>query len=63
MQCTCLYLHTHYAGAELLIRNIQRVSVSVKPPAGPIFTCPLPVFKMGNLPSLTQTALSPFNTP
>lgn len=58
----CLYIYTHYAGAELLICDVQRVSVSVKPPACPIFTCPLPVFKMRHLPSLRRTApFSPFN--
>lgn len=54
---TCLYVYTHYAGAELLICDVQRVSVSVKPPTCPIFTCPLPPFKVRHLPGLKQTAL------
>lgn len=61
---TCEYLHTHDAGAELLIGDVQRVSVSVEPPGCPVFTRPVPAFQMRHLPGLTQTALfSPFDTP
>lgn len=56
----CFCLHTHYAGAELLVCDVQRVSVSVKPPACPVLTCPLPAFKMRHLPGLRQTALNHF---
>lgn len=57
-----LYICTHNAGAELLVCDVQGVSVSVEPPACPIFTCPLPVFEMRHLPSLRWTTLfSPFN--
>lgn len=55
-------IHTHYAGGELLVCDVQRVSVSVKPPLCPVLTWPLPVFQVRHLPGLKKTLLfeSPF---
>lgn len=46
--------HTHYAGAELFICDIQRISVSVKPPARPVLTGAIPALQMRHLTSLRQ---------
>ena len=57
----CLYIDSHYAGAELLICDVQRVSVSVEPPASPVLTGPVPAFKIRHLPILRKkTLFSPF---
>lgn len=45
-------VHTHDAGAELLVRDLQRVSVSVEPPASPVICPPVPVLQVRHLPSL-----------
>lgn len=48
--CVC----THDAGAQLFVRDVQRVSVSVKPPSCSL----LPAFELRHLLALTHTARS-----
>lgn len=49
-------VHTHYAGAELLVCDVQRVSAPVEPAARPVLRRPVPG-QMGNLVSLRRTEL------
>lgn len=49
-------VHTHYAGAELLVCDVQRVSAPVEPAARPVLRRPVPG-QMGNLASLRRTEL------
>lgn len=51
------HVYTHDAGAELLVCDVQRVSVSVKPPACPVFARPIPAFQVRHLSGLKQAAL------
>lgn len=55
----CFYTptNTHYAGAELLVCDVQRVSVSVVSPARPFFAYAIPALQVRYLQSLTHTQL------
>lgn len=49
-----LVRQTHYAGAELFVRDVQGVSVPVQPPTRVFLQRPLPGFQVRHLPSLSR---------